>query len=229
MKKLISFLCFILINAFLFAQDISVKHSKWYNTEYNGRVNHEVHNHKGYSLCFLQETMCPEYVIWTISSSEAIEAEQNSNRTNDFRPCGNSAKLSDYYKTGFDRGHMCPNNDMDFSVEYASDTFRLCNMCPQLPQFNRGVWKKLETKDHEYAKKYGKVDIICGPIYSNATNSKVYIGKNNIQVPDAFFRVYYNRDSKFLECYILYQTDKDIPDCVDIDLVEAATGLKFIY
>ncbi|MGK3736973.1 MAG: endonuclease G [Bacillariaceae sp.] len=52
------------------------------------------------------------------------------------------SKLSHYHKSGFDRGHMAPG--ADFPADSTHDTYTLCNVAPQDPACNRGIWNVLE-------------------------------------------------------------------------------------
>lgn len=178
--------------------------------KYIGEDEVEDHNHYYYELQLDTVTHNPAWVKWTLTADEAIEAEAVDNRTNNFRKCNVTATKSsikaDYNKTGFDRGHMCPNNDMDFSVDGASTTFFMCNMCPQTPALNRGIWKKYEEKGHKLAKKYGQVEIICGPTYDDF-NSIAVIGKTGVYVPSGFYKVFIYND--VIECYLFTQENKD--------------------
>ena len=48
------------------------------------------------------------------------------------------AKLKDYFRSGYDRGHQVPAADAKWSQEAMDDTFALSNMCPQVGDgFNR--------------------------------------------------------------------------------------------
>eukprot|EP00536_Pseudo-nitzschia_multiseries_P003850 jgi/Psemu1/295350/fgenesh1_pm.61_\ len=52
------------------------------------------------------------------------------------------SKLSHYHKSGFDRGHMAPG--ADFPGDSTVDTYTLCNIVPQDPTMNKGIWSSLE-------------------------------------------------------------------------------------
>ncbi|VEU41267.1 unnamed protein product [Pseudo-nitzschia multistriata] len=52
------------------------------------------------------------------------------------------SRLSHYHKSGFDRGHMAPG--ADFPGETTADTYTLCNIAPQDPVMNKGIWNSLE-------------------------------------------------------------------------------------
>ena len=57
----------------------------------------------------------------------------------------------------YDRGHVVPVNILRYSDESAHATFTFTNCVPQIAGFNRGQWKKYETKIVQYAQHY------CGP------------------------------------------------------------------
>ena len=93
----------------------------------------------------------------------------------------------EYRGSGYDRGHMAPANDMRWSRQSMSDCFLMTNICPQDHDLNGGSWNKLELKIHDWAKRYGKIIVATGPVFSG--NSR-RIGQNNdIVVPAGFFKV----------------------------------------
>lgn len=74
---------------------------------------------------------------------------QESDRLNNFRadiriPRRFRAGLNAYKGSGFDRGHLVASANNDVLEIQNSETFLLSNMSPQVPKFNRGIWKKLE-------------------------------------------------------------------------------------
>ena len=54
----------------------------------------------------------------------------------------------------YDRGHLVPFNILRYSKESARATFTYTNCVPQIAGFNRGQWKKYETKIVQYAQHY---------------------------------------------------------------------------
>lgn len=66
-------------------------------------------------------------------------------------------------------------------------SFLMTNICPQVPALNSGLWNTIEKQCRTWAQVYGDVYIVCGPIYFNQKHKT--IGKNKIQVPEAFFKV----------------------------------------
>lgn len=88
--------------------------------------------------------------------------------------------LSDYSKSGFDRGHLANAEDFAFDCVLEEYTFRYYNCIPQTRILNRGVWREKEITVRElsqtdtirivcFARKFRKygtlyVPLICGKI-----------------------------------------------------------------
>ena len=88
---------------------------------------------------------------------------------------------------GIDHGHMCPAADCKWDKGAMNQSFLLTNMCPQDHELNGGNWDKLENMCRTWAKNYGGVYIVAGPIFNN--DKMQHFGKNKIPIPDAFFKV----------------------------------------
>lgn len=72
------------------------------------------------------------------------------------------------------------------------ESFYLSNICPQNNNLNGGDWRILEEKVRDWARKYGTVYVVCGPVMAN--NHKT-IGENKVAVPAGFFKVILRRTS----------------------------------
>lgn len=66
-----------------------------------------------------------------------------------------------------------------------TESFYFGNISPQLPGFNRGIWKRLESQSREWAIQYGSIYIVTGPIFSAQDSS---IGVNEVRVPSHFYK-----------------------------------------
>jgi len=96
-----------------------------------------------------------------------------------------SASTKDYYKSGYDRGHLAPAADMLWSENAMQESFYMSNMSPQKPEFNRGIWKKLEGKVRKLAQSEDSLIIITGPIFEDNLGT---IGDNNVSGPGYFYK-----------------------------------------
>ena len=82
---------------------------------------------------------------------------------------------------------MCPAGDNKWDEQAMQETFLLTNMCPQDRSLNSGLWNRIEMDCRKWAKKYGDVYIVCGPVLLNREHET--IGPNKVVVPEAFFKV----------------------------------------
>ncbi len=146
----------------------------------------------GYSFYFRQAKWALEIID---EKDEDVEVERHDNFRSDFRiPPYFRADLKDYYKSGFDRGHLVASaNQIDKKIQN-SETFLLSNMAPQHPGFNRVIWRQLEKSIRELN---GREDIyetyvITGPIFY-FDQMVTCIGEDDdngvsLPVPHAFFK-----------------------------------------
>ncbi len=116
------------------------------------------------------------------------------------------ASTKDYTKSGYDRGHLAPDASFDWSQESLDATFKLSNIIPQARKVNRTTWRKAEHHARFIATVLGEVNIINLITYpKNPTR----IGKNQIAVPEGFYKVLYNNDQNYTTC-LYYKNDNNI-------------------
>lgn len=149
----------------------------------------------GYTASYNADYKTPHWVAWELTKKETQGKET---RTDKFLPdpdvLGAKAYTTDYTNSGYDRGHMAPAADMKWSRQAMEESFYLSNICPQNPNLNRGDWNDLEEQSRQWARKYGKIYIVCGPIYDSKRPKR--IGNNKVAVPDAFYKVILVNDKK---------------------------------
>ena len=68
------------------------------------------------------------------------------------------------------------------------ESFYMSNVSPQTPSFNRGEWKNLEKLVRHWVTEYGELYVVTGPVL---TDGLPVIGKNNVAVPNYFYKVIY--------------------------------------
>lgn len=238
-KILIAWLMvFALFASPIVAQDVSVECSDTWS-------QHEFKDYPYYDLCYAEEIEAAEYVVWRLTRDEVLAP--NVSRKNTFRPdpdiSTGSADLIDYKNSGFDRGHMCPNNDRNYNNEAMSATFLMSNMSPQTPILNQQTWRTSESLTQALARELGYIDVVVGPIFYTDKKDIKTIGPNKVGVPDAYFRLLVNKETGYLKAYIIPQNCDKIPpkdkgspedyegqlrnyEC-DLKAIEEATKLKF--
>ena len=66
------------------------------------------------------------------------------------------------------------------------ESFYYTNCIPQDEALNNGKWNQLENKTRQWARKYGKVFVITGPLFYQTDTLR--IGPHGIAVPQACFK-----------------------------------------
>lgn len=189
-------------------------------------------NHHAYSLSYDENTEQAKWVAYKLESSELIPNNKRTNRFyTDTLVSSFTANNEDYKYSGYDRGHLAPAADMVWNKQAMRESFYYSNISPQLPAFNRGIWKVLEMKVRELAITHGSLYITCGPIFSN---SDITIGKNEVVIPTHFYKtlLVYNSEGKQSIGFIFphKKCQGDIFDfAVTVDSVEKITGLDLYY
>jgi endonuclease G len=149
----------------------------------------------------------------------------------------NRVDHEDYTKSGYDRGHNAPNHaiSMLYGRYGQADSFLMTNVSPQKPKLNQQVWQRLEEMELSFfAKNFGKVWVITGPIFSD--NSERMPSSWRVTIPRAFYKIYVTEetDSKpaFALAFVVPQTvsgkEQLSSFITTIDAIEVQTGLDFL-
>lgn len=187
--------------------------------------------HIGYTSCYNQETLIPNWVAWELTAEEMNgDLETYRNYSEDPSLKGEQADNRDYVNSGYTHGHMAPVGDMKWSKQAIDESNYLVNMCPQTNALNAGDWEYLESRCRQLARKYGSICIVCGPVITSS-NPRT-IGRNDVVVPDAFFKVLLAKmNGEYKTIGFIYQNDDSrqmMADCaMSVDEVERITGIDF--
>lgn len=141
-----------------------------------------------YSVEYDTALKIPRRVTWTLSSSD-LGAEKRVPDMKFYPDAdipGGTAKPSDYTRTGYDRGHMCPAADRSTYRREILATFSMANITPQAPDLNRGAWKRIEDATRKYAKGGHPVTVIADAVFWQADTLR--IGHSRVAVPHAFVK-----------------------------------------
>jgi endonuclease G len=155
-----------------------------------------------------------------------IEAAHGVDRHNAFHaeprlPRGDRAELSDYARSGFDRGHMAPSGDMP-DRRAQQQSFSLANMVPQNPNNNRNLWEGIEAAVRGLAERDGSVYVVTGPIFAGA-NLKSLRGR--VLVPTGLFKAVYDVPRHEAGAYVVPNAPGNRWQAVSIARLQAMTGI----
>lgn len=214
---IVAVFCFTeeIINAFPQAEPLAEVKEEDNNTlrKFSPKVKkgtpNQILEYKGYTVSYNNKTLLPNWVAYELTRKEAQgEHPRNDNFRQDPRVKGKQADVSDYRRSGWDRGHMAPAGDMKWSAKAMDESYYFTNICPQNRQLNGGDWKELEEQCRKWAIKYGKVNIVCGPIVQENKHGK--LGKNGVVIPDSFYKIvsYSTPKGNVVKGYVFYNPPK---------------------
>lgn len=194
-------------------------------------VPEQILQRTGYTVSYNSETKLPNWVAWCLTADRLQGEGKRSNCKfhEDEQVPAPRATHWDYVRSGYDRGHMCPAGDNKWSVQAMEESFLLTNACPQAPSLNRGDWNEMEQACRKWAKRYGSLYIVCGPILYKGKHKT--IGDDKVVVPEAFFKVVLCMgDTPKAIGFIYKNGDGNRPKgdyANTIDEVERITGIDF--
>ena len=190
-----------------------------------------VTQHSAYSLVYNHKHMQAKWVAYNLTYGNTVGgAERSSKFSIDPSISPRTAVTSDYTKTGYDRGHLAPAGDMKFSAQAMSESFYMSNVSPQLPGFNRGIWKKLEEQFRSWAPSSHPVFVVTGPVLTDPISS--HIGQTcSISVPQRFYKIMLDTASPMRAiAFVLPNNSSTQPlssFAMSIDEAERITGMDF--
>ena len=151
-------------------------------------VSEQILKRSAYILSYNKDTKCPNWVAWHLTAEHVDgDVPRDNSYYEDEEVPNPRATYEDYRGSGWSKGHMCPAGDNKWSELAMRESNLLTNICPQDRSLNSGVWNKIEQDCRRWAKKYGDVYIVCGPIFLNREHET--FGRNKVVVPEAFFKV----------------------------------------
>ncbi len=196
------------------------------------KKNLETVSHSAYTLGYFEQHEQASWVAYVLSSNECKgEEERSSYFYVDPKVKTGTANNADYKSSGYDRGHLAPAGDMGSTAETMKESFFYSNMSPQVPGFNRGIWKKLETQVRNWAIEYSSCYVITGPFFYDSITYKT-IGSNQVSVPQLYYKIVVNPNINPPEAIAFVMNNESSTSAlsnfiVTIDVVEKMTGLDF--
>jgi endonuclease G len=231
---------FLLVNCTSKSKQAQIQNSKRINNSiskiktnlafYPTSSTNQIVNHTYFTVSYSEKDELPEWVAYRVTPNNI---SQKVDRTNDYRidpyVKTESASPDDYYGSGYDMGHLAPARIMAFNSTAMSESFFLSNICPQVPSFNRGIWKRLETKVRYWAALNDSIYVVSGPILDAPISS---IGVNNVNVPRGFYKTLLRfKAGKVKGISFLLPNEKSEASiysyAISIDSLETITGINF--
>jgi endonuclease G len=169
--------------------------------------------------------------LWSAEhlTAEHMDDARDNTRTNRFfvdkkLPPGDSATLSDYKKSGYDRGHMSPAGDR-WDKKGMAESFSLANVVPQNPSNNRRIWSRIEQSVRRLVEQSGDAYVVTGPLFSGRQLQT--IGESRVLVPTQLYKVVYlpGRDLAF--AVVVENTPTNEYTVKTVRELETMSGLQF--
>ena len=189
---------------------------------------------KAYTTSYNRQTRTPNWVAWTLTKDHTYGRLQRENERfeEDIDVSTPRATYQDYYNSRYDRGHMCPAGDNKWDQTALTESFLMTNICPQNHGLNKEDWNDLEMQCRTWARRFGEVTIVCGPLFEDAEGSEPRtIGRNKVRVPTGFFKVVYRPEPEpHAVGFIFRNNGSSQPwrSCVTtVDEVERRSGINF--
>lgn len=185
----------------------------------------------GYTVSYNNDTRLPNWVAWCLTADHTSGPykREGINFHPDSEVEGTQVDTYDYMRSGYDRGHMCPSGDNKWSREAQEESFLMTNICPQDHNLNVGDWNEMENQCRRWAKDYGRIYIVAGPILFRGKHKT--IGKHRVVVPEAFFKVVLSMEGTPKAIGFIYRNqpgNRPKGDYVNsVDEVERITGIDF--
>lgn len=164
---------------------------------------HDLQNHQEFITCYDRSTRNPYWVLEHITKDslrrrDGVDRKKSIFKEDETIPMKFRARLRDYFRSGYDRGHNAPAADAKFNQVAMDETFLLTNMSPQVGEgFNRDYWAHFEDFARRLTQKYDNVRVMTGPLYlpklcdddKYRVTYEVIGSPPNIAVPTHFYKL----------------------------------------
>jgi endonuclease G len=183
-----------------------------------------------YTFAYNEQHEQANWVAYILTAAHLGDGVERSNRfLEDPLVSSQTATNADYAKSGYDRGHLAPAADMSWSLPVMQESFYYSNMSPQLPGFNRGIWKKLEEKVRDWAHQYDSLYVVTGPVLEAGLPT---IGPNQVSVPKYYYKALIAPKQQKGIAFLLPNAKSEeelLHFSMTIDALETKLGRDFFY
>jgi len=194
--------------------------------------NEQLVKHLAYISSYNPTHRIPNYVVHVIPKDILYGTYS---RSNDFRPDPlikqNMADSTDYWNSGYDRGHLAASADFKWNKRALSESYYYSNVIPQNPRLNQNTWSKLEMQVREWAIDKSEVIVVTGPVLHDNL-PKIPQGSFNVSIPEYIYKIVLDYYAPEYQAIAFLYPNKDVPyelekHVVSIDSIEQLTGIDF--
>lgn len=146
--------------------------------------------YRAYAVLYSNQTRT---ALWSAErlTAAAVDAARTLPRDSDFYeedrlPAADRARLADFAKSGWDRGHLSPSGDFADKASQA-ESFSLANIVPQNSVSNRRTWSHIETSTRRLARQYSAIQVVTGPVFSRQSATL----NGRVRIPDFMWKAIY--------------------------------------
>jgi endonuclease G len=132
-----------------------------------------------------------------IVDAKAIK-RKNTFHAEEQLPESDRAELSDYARSGFDRGHMAPSGNMP-TENAQHESFSLANIVPQNPKNNQRLWAAIEEAIRDLTEERGQLYVVTGPIFEGDLLQRL---NGRVLVPAAIYKAVYDPAKNQAAAYV---------------------------
>lgn len=224
MKKFIINSLLIFVATSSFGADILL------NQIFNKNNCDQILRNKGYfTTCYSYKHKGAKYVAYRLDGTtvNAVNLKRRLRFHTDLNiPKQYISEYKDYTRNSYDmdRGHLAPDAAFDYSLRSLNSAYTMSNIIPQHKTVNRSkkMWAGVERYARYMATSLNYVDVLNGVKYGKHPKR---IGKNQIAVPEAFWKMVYNKSKGFKKCFY-FENKKQSADSIKDFVVDCKKVMK---
>jgi len=187
-------------------------------------------NYKYYSVYYDEVNKCAIWSAYSFTLSDTTKSVDRYKKYIRDKDVKIQATDKDYYKSGYDKGHLSPAGNFKFNLIASKEINFFTNITPQYPSFNRGIWKRLENQVRRWVLEYDTLYIVSGPLFNGELTT---IG-DGIIVPNYYYKlIIAKKDTNYYSIAFLIPNEKSNISIFDfqvtINYIEVITGIDFYY
>jgi len=156
----------------------------------------------------------------SIAAARAVARDDTFHEETRLPPEGR-ARLEDYVRSGFDRGHLAPAADMP-TLSAQAESFSLANIVPQDRAMNRGIWSDIEESTRRFATRRGSVYVVTGVVFAGESLREIGAG---VLVPTQLYKALYDPATGQAGAYLVPNAAGREWKSLSLDELRTATGV----